>query len=783
MASDIDFEGLSRALLGRIRDLLPGWLPGGKPVGHEYVCGNLRGEPGDSLKVNLNTGKWADFATGEKGGDLISLYASIQGIKNGEAARRLARELGLASGQRERRSPVRPSSAPVVAAPPPDAPAPAMVHTRHGRPSASWCYRDAGGAPIFHVARYETPGGKQIIPWSWSADESKWIPKAPPTPRPLYGLDLLAARPEAPVLVVEGEKSCDAARKIVGNRYVAVTWPGGAEAIDAADWRPVHGRRVLFHPDADAPGLKALSKFGAKHGDRLAELKYLDVAGMPDAWDLADALADGWDWDRYYTWAKPRARTNGTNAAPPTASSPPTAPADDPAINCTDLGNARRFVRKNRDVVRYCYSWERWLVWNGVIWARDESGEAARLAKDTIMTIYDEAARAPDFKLREELIKHALKSEAAGRIASMLKLAESELPIPVLQDALDRDGWLMGVPNGTLDLKTGELRASRREDFITKQAGVAYDAAAKCPTWEAFLTRILDGKDHLVTFLQRAIGYSLTGDTREQVLFFLHGHGANGKSTFLEAVRRVLGDYAQQMSMDSLAVKKNRDGSANTPDIARLHRARFVAAVESDENMRFSEGLVKQLTGNDKITACRKYEDPFEFHPSHKLFIGTNHKPVIRGTDYAIWRRIRLIPFEVTIPPEERDPALLDRLSAESAGILAWAVRGCLDWQRNGLGLPKEVEAATEEYRSEMDVLGGFIAERIIPVPGGQGRVRASDLYEAYKNWCKDTGNFQMNQTNFGRKLNERGFRKEEGRTVWYLGIQLSQQEKEEVAF
>ncbi len=767
-----DFDALARVLLSRAGELLPRWLPGGTLRGQEYSCGNLRGDPGDSLKVNIQTGKWADFASNEKGGDLTSLYAAIEGVSQGEAAKRLAEEFAI------------PSSAPtptkkidhVIVDPPAGAPVPEMAHFTLGRPSMSWCYRNPDGSPKFYVARYESREGKQVLPWSWSQTTGRWVTKAFPAPRPLYGLELLAARPDAPVLLVEGEKACDAARKLVGDRYVVVTWPGGAPGAGKADFSPLRDKHVLACPDADDPGIAVIHRIADKIHRGTKEFKILDVQGQPAGWDLADAVAGGWTWEQFYAWAKPRVFVFGHR--------PPISEVKEPdqTINCTDLGNARRFVARHGDKVRYCYSWDRWLVWNGLLWARDENGEAHRLAKETINAIIQEAVLASDFKLREELIRHALKSEAAGRITSMLKLAESELPIPVLESTLDTRRWLMGVKNGTLDLQTGKLVPPRREDFITRCAGVPYDPDAKCPTWDAFLARILGGNEHLLTFLHRAIGYSLTAETREQCLFFLHGSGANGKSTFLETVRHVMGDYATQMSMDSLAIKKNRDGSANTPDIARLHRARFVAAVESDENMRFSEGLVKQLTGDDKITACRKYEEPFEFHPSHKLFIGTNHKPVIRGTDYAIWRRIRLIPFEVTIPPEERDRSLPEKLQAEAPGILAWAVRGCLDWQKHGLGLPKEVSDATEEYRNEMDALAGFLAEKCTLLPGDAGRVRAHDLYEAYKEWCKDTGEFQLTQTRFGRKLVEKGFKREQSNGMWYRGIVLVGQ-KEEIAF
>jgi putative DNA primase/helicase len=395
-----------------------------------------------------------------------------------------------------------------------------------------------------------------------------------------------------------------------------------------------------------------------------------------------------------------------------------------------------------------------------------------------VARIYAEAAEAPDDDGRKALAKHALKCEAANRLAAMLTLAESEPGIHVLPAQLDADPWLINVLNGTFDLRSGELREHDRRHLLTKVAPVFYEPSATCPTWDAFLTRIMGGNADLISFLQRIAGYSLTGDVSEQVLFLLYGTGANGKSTFLETLRAMIGEeYALQIRPEALMI---RNGETVPNDIARLKGARLVSARETEEGKRMAEALVKELTGGDTITARFLRQEYFDFKPEFKLWLAANHKPVIRGTDYAVWRRIKLIPFTVTIPPEEQDKALGRKLLGELEGIFAWAVRGCQDWQRNGLQVPAAVEAATTAYKAESDTLAAFLAERIIQGPNLE--TQAKNLYEAYKTWCDDNGEKPMTGTMFGRRLTERGFDKyiDGARHTFYIGVALAENGKRE---
>ena len=427
----------------------------------------------------------------------------------------------------------------------------------------------------------------------------------------------------------------------------------------------------------------------------------------------------------------------------------------------TDVGNGKRLVARHGRDLRYCHPWGRWLVWDGHRWELDATDEISRRAKDTALSVYYEAATVAgdDDDRRKAIAKHAVRSEGDARIAAMIHMASSEPGIPVGVNEIDADPWLLVVENGTLDLRTGTLREGRREDMITKKAPVKFDPEAKCPTWERYLIRVMDSNMALIDFLQKAVGYSLTGDTREQCLVLLYGEGFNGKSKFINAISDLLGEYATGTPTESLMAKQGDSGINN--DIARLKGARFVSAIETEDGKRFSESLIKQLTGGDRVVARFLHKEFFEFMPVFKLWLAVNHKPVIRGTDYAIWRRIRMVPFIVQIPEAEREGDLGDRLKEELSGILNWALDGLALWLETGLKPPEEVKTATQEYRSEMDTLGKWIEECCIL--SAELEVSTKSLYEAYKTWCEASGEYKMAKKMLGIRLNERGIRSYNG--------------------
>ena len=418
------------------------------------------------------------------------------------------------------------------------------------------------------------------------------------------------------------------------------------------------------------------------------------------------------------------------------------------AFHTTDLGNSRRLVAWEGGDLRYCHPWKRWLVWDGGAWGVDDRGEVVKRAKSTVARIYREASEAADEQTRKALAKHAASSESERSIRAMINLSEPE--VPVLPDELDLDPWKLNVLNGTLDLRSGKLEKHSRSDHITKTAPVEYDPHANAPNWHEVLERVLPSPD-VRAFFKRLCGYALTGAASEHILPILYGTGANGKSTVLNALLETFGDYGIQAAPDLLIAKRG----AHPTELADLFRMRLVASVETEDGRRFAESLVKQLTGGEKVRARRMREDFWEFSPTHTVFLATNHRPEVRGTDNAIWRRIRLIPFTETIPPGEQDTELPEKLRGELSGILAWVVEGCLEWRLDGLQPPHEVLAATEQYREEMDVLGTFLGDCC--GLGPEKNVAATDLYRAYSQWCEDTGETQETQRKFGRRLTERG--------------------------
>lgn len=473
-------------------------------------------------------------------------------------------------------------------------------------------------------------------------------------------------------------------------------------------------------------------------------------------------------------------------------SDPKTTPQDRPggppgAEHLTDLGNARRLVRLRGENLHYVWRWSKWLVWEGTRWAEDDTGRVFHEATAIIEDLLEQAARLKQQaatslilerirkleNMAEKTSQWARKSESRARLEAAVVLARSEPGIPIRPADLDADPWLLNCSNGTLDLRTGTLRPHRREDLLTKSTGVPYDQKAKAPLWAAFLDRIMAGNQALIGFLQRAVGMSLVGTVRDHVLLILYGTGANGKSTFLETLVAALGDYAMTAAPDLLMA---RQGERHPTELADLFGKRLVVAVEVDEGRRLNEALVKRLTGGDTIKARRMREDFWEFRPSHTLWLAVNHRPMVRGTDHAIWRRLKLIPFTVTIPPTEQDPDLPAKLRGELPGILAWAVQGCLEWQQHGLGEPEEVRAATVAYRKDQDVLGQFLADCCVFSPSA--RAFAGDLYKAYVRWCGENGERSLSQKEFGTRLGERGFERSRstgGRTVWHgLGLAVN---------
>lgn len=477
---------------------------------------------------------------------------------------------------------------------------------------------------------------------------------------------------------------------------------------------------------------------------------------------------------------EPSGKNYGLPPAAPPANQ--TQPKKEPKFNLTEMGNAERLVHRNGLNLKYCIEFEEWLLWNGKTWIEDKKKQIERIAIKTFREMFGEAAKEEDMARRNELVKWAQSSEKSSVFLNSISRAEAMLPIS--QEELNTDRYKLNCSNGVVDLRTGELLPHDRNYFMTKNTHVEYDPNASCPTWVAFLESIMKDeqgtvKQELIDFLQKAIGYTLTGDTSEQVAFFLWGTGRNGKSTFINIVKEILGDYGKQTNSDTFTSKQNDNGINN--DVARLHSARFVSAVESEDGQKLSEALIKQLTGGEPITARFLRKEFFEFLPEFKIFFTTNHKPIVKGDDEGIWRRIRLVPFTHTVPKEDVDKHLPEKLRNELPGIFRWAVDGCMKWQQEGLGEPEEVKAATDEYKEEMDLLSNFLDEHCVIMPAA--KVSVNEIHKIYMKWADENGEYPMKLRAFSSRLQMRGFskRKSTGNKTFFFGIGLMSDYKDQL--
>jgi P4 family phage/plasmid primase-like protien len=522
------------------------------------------------------------------------------------------------------------------------------------------------------------------------------------------------------------------------------------------------GRDVLKVFTSSVPALEAdaaYSRFGYEaavhhHGDRSALARHLR-AEMNEAFE-----ADREDW----SWVA--GALEGPGAPDPTlvaTAAPGRAPPP------TDLGNARRLVTEHGADLRYAPQLGAWLVWDGARWAEDVTGEAPRRAKAVVDRLICAAAGADTPKAQRKAIDHWMRSQHAARLAAMVAVAATEPGVPITIDRLDADPWLLNVANGTLDLRTGTLRPHDRTDLITKASPVPFDPAATAPRWERFLNDVFAGDAEVIAFVARLVGWSITGDVSEQRLPIAYGPGANGKSTFLAAMKAVLGDYATSIDPQLLVAS---DHAQHPTGLMDLRGARFVATVETEQDRRLAESLVKQLTGGDPISARRMRQDYVTFLPTHKLWLAANHLPRVRGTDHAIWRRLVVVPFLVTFDGARRDPDLGARLAAEAPGILAWALEGCRAWQQQGLAVPAQVEMATADYRGQEDHLGRFLAECC--ELGDDRSVPAATLRRRYEEWCREQGETLWTAKAVGAELTRRGLDRarsdRRGRWMW-LGV------------
>jgi len=444
-----------------------------------------------------------------------------------------------------------------------------------------------------------------------------------------------------------------------------------------------------------------------------------------------------------------------------------------PPRSWDDTGNTDRFIDKFGERVRYSFIDKNWYIYNGSYWEVDDRGTVHTLIDEMVNGMKDEKIVVPKGMDPDEADAAFKKHIKRSRSNNGKKAVIDELKhrVPVLHSEFDSDQTLLNTANGYVDLTSGILHDHDIQKMFSRQANVEYTDTIDAPEWQRFLEQIFNRDTELIDYIQKAVGYSLTGSTKEQIMFILYGNGRNGKSIFIDTISDALGTYARSMQADSIMVKQSK-ASANS-DIARLEGARLVTSSEPNDGLRLDEGLVKQLTGGDTVTARYLYGKEFEFKPEFKLWLATNHKPIIRGTDDGIWRRLMLIPFAVKIPDNKVDKDLKYKLQREEVGILNWAVEGALKWQREGLEAPDSVRRASEDYRNEMDVTSEFLEECC--TVGTHEMARANQLYQRYKHWASENNQYLMNSTKFGKELGQKFEKKHDMQGTYYIGVSINE--------
>lgn len=440
-----------------------------------------------------------------------------------------------------------------------------------------------------------------------------------------------------------------------------------------------------------------------------------------------------------------------------------------PIRSYDDTGNADRFIDRYGHLYKHSYITNKFYIYDGQKWKVDDRGAIRKLIDEMIESIKNEKVLHSEDVTEEEARETFQKYYKKTRGTQSKKNIMNELMHrkTVTPDEFDKDDMLLNVANGYIDLTSRELYKHDINRMFSQIANTDYSEKMQPAVWLDFLNDIFAGDKAVIRYIQKALGYSLTGSTREQVMFILFGKGRNGKSIFVETIAEILGDYSNNMQAKSLMVKKN--DNVNT-DVARLSKARFVTSSEPNEGFRFDEGLIKQITGGDKVTARFLYAEEFEYTPKFKIWVSTNHKPIIRGTDDGIWRRLVLIPFDVQIPEEKVDKDLKYKLLREAPAILNWMAEGAYMWMREGLELPEKLKASSKAYRTEMDVIEQFIEDECKRVD--DGRVKANELYSVYKNWANENNAYKMSNKDFGQKMKEKFKSKRMNTGMYYLGLE-----------
>lgn len=614
--------------------------------------------------------------------------------------------------------------------------------------------RNASGLDAGYQYRPDAPrNGKNGKPIKYETRTGQPVVIDVPT-RALADID----DPSVPLWITEGPVKADSACSVelccialtgVWN-WRGVNSKGGKTIVADFEAIALDGRRVIIAFDSDALSkvsvYDAAQRLSAALVARGARVEYLHLPDSPDVkLGLDDFLARGGTVDKLEALVD---SDPGERPTPPTSE-----PTGIDGHHLTDLGNAHRLIAAHGDSLRYVAKWGRWLAWDGTRFVVDDDDvRVTDLAADVSRRLWQRMGEMSGSE-RDRHVRWATKSESAGTIASTARLARTVTGTAISHEDLNADPWTLNVENGTIDLKSGALLDHDPNRLITKLAPTRFEPDAPAPTWHGFLETVLPDPE-VRAYVQRAAGYSITGDVREQVFMIATGVGRNGKSTMFEAISHVLGEYAVTAPKDLLLQTRHEP---HPTSMTTLFRARFASAIETDKGTKLAEAQVKQLVGGDKITARRMREDFWEFEPTHKLWMACNHLPKINGTDLAIWRRIRVIPFDVVIPEADIDLELKSKLQAEAAGILAWLVDGCIAWQGEGLETPAVVAGATQDYRTESNWVHRFCADvGLVIDPGGHASIVGGDLRDLFDRWCRDEG-LHVGRREFNEALESAG--------------------------
>jgi len=609
----------------------------------------------------------------------------------------------------------------------------------------TYSYTDANGKEIFQVLRYE-PGKhgktKDFRQRHGLPGSTDWIWDMKGVQRELYQLPrvLAAIARGETIFLVEGE------RKVHTLETFGLTGTcnsGGAGKWLARYTETLTGAKVCVLPDNDNSGRGHTTLAAGNLHGKTASLRIVELPGLPQKGDIVDWVKAGGTREQLFDlcrqtdeWVPTAAVEQSRDVAE--VGIPGSAPDGYPL---TDLGNAERLVRAHGENLRFNVDADQWLCWDGRRWAWDATGKVNRLARKVVRGLYDLLKECETTLERDDLYRHVKRSESAMKLEAMVKLARHCRGIPVQSADLDSDPWLFNCANGTLELKTGMLRGHRQSDLLTKLSAVRYDANAKADRWEQFLSEVFLDDKELIAFVQRMSGYLLAGDTREQCFLLFTGKGSNGKSVLVNTLSFLFGDYAQGTPVTTFLERRGE----NTSDLASLPGARLVTASEGEGVTSFNESLLKQLTGGDPITARHNYgRHWFTYRPSFKVIFATNEVRRIRSQNYAMRRRVKMLPFRQRFyyaheqQKPVRDEGLGDKLKAEASGILAWCVRGCMEWQNIGLGMPDAIREEVEGLFTDMDPLAEFIETQCRIHPGAKVEVGA--IWDAYTRWCRTEG-------------------------------------------